>query len=84
METFDDFSFYDLNQFNSDSCFEMENGHGIASIYLFKDSNNKMGYQMNTESLRRLYYYLDHVEEIDLENQIQVLEALDIKLQEVY
>lgn len=83
-ESYDNFSFYDLNNFNMDSCFEMENGHGLAAIYLFKDSSNKIGYQLNTESLRRLYYYLDNVDNIDFENQILVLEALDIKLQELY
>lgn len=83
-DAYDDFSIYDLNRFNSDSCYELEAAQGVSSIYLFKDSQNKIGYQLNTESLKRLYYYLENIERIKIEDQREVLEALDIKLQEIF
>jgi Ni,Fe-hydrogenase III large subunit len=81
---FDNFSDYDLNNINDEACFEIETAHGIASIVLYKNSNNRISYQLSTESLNRLYFFESNLKNYEFSAQDRILDNLAIEFNEIY
>ena len=81
---FDNFSDYDLNNINDEACFEIETAHGIASIVLYKNSNNRLSYQLSSESLNRLYFFEANLKNYEFSAQNRILDNLAIEFSEIY
>lgn len=83
-DVFIDYSFYDLNKLNSEVCYQLETGHGISTISLFKDENNKLCFQLTSESLKRACYYIENLKNYDFAMQNNLIEALNINYSEIF